>query len=46
MRKLLNWLFNHGVGLAYAALITVSLAFSSAVLLVIVFFAKLLDRIR
>ena len=46
MRKLLNWLFDHGVGLAYALLVSVSLAISGVVLLMIVVFAKFLDKIR
>jgi hypothetical protein len=46
MRKFLDWLYAHGVGLAYATLITVSLAISTLVMLGIVVFAKVLDRIR
>lgn len=46
MRKFLDWLYAHGVGLAYGVLITISLAISGIVMLGIVGFAKLLDRIR
>lgn len=46
MRKFLNWVFDHGVLLGYAFLVTMSLVASSAILLVVVLFAKLLDKIR
>jgi hypothetical protein len=46
MRKWLNWLFDHGVGLAYGVLVSLSLAVASVVLMSVVAFAKLLDKIR
>jgi len=46
MRKLLNWLFSYGVPLAYACLISVTLALSGIIMMGVVLFAKVLDKIR
>jgi hypothetical protein len=46
MRKFLDWLYSHGVPMAYGFIISIALALTSLVLLGVVFFAKVLDKIR
>lgn len=46
MRKWVNWLFDHGVAIAYAFLITAALAFATIGMLAAVLIVHWWDRIR